>query len=162
MKGAIPWSVLLLLAARPGQSSSVSLSHSWPSGALPNAVGRTAPPAHPCSKAGSHSQPTLVVHTQEGPAFLLGPHPGVSLNVNPCSHPLSPWALLERDSLCPACWGEATTDPSRCLQCLVEAEQGAGRHLQAFCLRPRGQSHGLACGLSHIPSQLAHPRERPA
>lgn len=40
-------------------------------------------------KARSACQPTLVMHIQEGPTFLLGPYPGLSLTTHPCSHLLS-------------------------------------------------------------------------
>lgn len=52
-------------------------------------------------------------------------------------------------------WGEAPTDPSSYLECLVEAGAGWEESSAGLLSVPWGRSHGLACGLSHSPCHLA-------
>lgn len=135
MKAAAYRSAFLLSAARPGQSSSARLSRSWLSGR--NILSNASPIL--CSGAGMTTSPFLCT-SRKGPLSCLGQPDHESLQ--PPTGSSSSWALPERDSLRPACWGKVMIDSSGHLQRLVEAGAGWGEAPSGLCLSPRDSLMG--------------------
>lgn len=106
------------------------------------------PPTLSCVQGQGMTTSPFLCTSRKGPLSCLGQPDHESLwPPTGCS---SSWALPERDSLHPACWGKATTDSSGHLQRLVEAGAGWGKAPAGLCLSPReslmGWPHPLPAG----------------
>lgn len=121
------------------------------------------PPLSCVQGPGMTTTSPLLCTSRKGPLSCLGQPDHESLQ--PPTGCSSSWALPERDYLCPACWGKATTDSSSHLQRLVEAGAGWGEAPPGLCLSPRdslmGWPHPLPAGTPkgkpawHLPPPIA-------
>lgn len=152
--GCSSLSALLLLAARPGWSSLASLSHSWHSGEkhMSNAA------AAPCVQGQNLTTSPCLSHTsKKGPFSCLDPTQGWAWSLQP---PLSLLGNFGKGLSLPGLlgWGWPRI-PLITSNAWFGLGRGEERHLQTLsCLCAWEWAHGLACGLSHNLSHLAHQR----